>query len=173
MLALACGPGNESSDPGCGRVLGVWDGTIAYSNGKDTGTASSCAGVGRYGEQYQCVELVMRYFDTRFGLSWPGNAAQLLENAPTRDVDVYYNGSATMPVPGDFIVWTDFEFGHTALVTAVTTSAITILQQNISDAGAWATLPISGGRIHGPQGWGWIDPAGWGHAKVNGNVNAT
>jgi hypothetical protein len=148
--------------------MGTWDGTDAYSNGEDTGTAMSCAGSGSFGEDYQCVELVMRYFQTHFNLWWDGNANQLLANAPASTVDVFYNGDTHMPVPGDLIVWNDDKYGHTALITAVSVTSITILEQNVRGAGAWATLPISEGKVHGPAGWGWVDPEGWAHATVNG-----
>ena len=158
------------SAPPCGSVLGSWDGTSAYSNGSDTGSGDSCAGRGAYGDQYQCVELVMRHFKTHWGLSWWGNAAQLLQNAPAGEVDVYANGQAAShpPAPGDLIVWNDTPWGHTALVTAASATSIAILEQNVWGAGGWATLPVVGGTVHGPSGWGWADPAGWAHAKANG-----
>ena len=154
--------------PACGTVIGSYDGTNAYSNGSKTGTGVGCAGQGAFGLQYQCVELVMRHFKTHWGLKWAGNAADLLANAPAGDVDVRYNGDgAHMPVAGDMIVWTDTAWGHVALVTSVSGSSISILEQNVFGAGGTATLPISGGKIHGPAGWGWSDPHGWAHAKAN------
>src|SRR5215208_6030053 len=102
----------------CGALLTSWNGTNVYSNGANTGTGYSCAGYGTYGYQYQCVELVMRHFKTKWGLSWSGHAKDLLANAPTAYVDVTYNGGAVGPVPGDMIVF-DLSgdlYGHVALV---------------------------------------------------------
>lgn len=157
------------SAPPCGAVIGSFDGTAAHSNGVNTGTGNSCAGSGKYGLQYQCVELVMRHFDTHWGLRWYGNAADLLNNAPRAQVDVFYNGDAAHPPrAGDMIVWNNTKWGHVALVTNVTSGYVDILEQNVWGAGGTARLPRSGGRIHGPSGWGWADPAGWAHAKANG-----
>jgi hypothetical protein len=149
----------------CGTVLGTFDGSNAYSNGNDTGTGYSCAGYGTYGLQYQCVELVMRHFKTHWGLSWSGNAKNLLENAPKSKVNVYSNGDAAHPpVPGDMIVWTNSTYGHVALVTSVHDGKIEILEQNVKGDGH-ATLDYDGAKI-GARWGNWV-PAGWAHAKDN------
>jgi surface antigen/YHS domain-containing protein len=149
----------------CGTVLGSYDGTEAYSNGDDTSTGNSCAGSGTYGLQYQCVELVMRHFKTHFGLSWSGNAKDLLANAPKGDVSVYLNGDgAHPPVPGDMIVWTKGTWGHVALVTSVHDGQIEILEQNVKGTGK-ATLSWDGATI-GVRWTSWV-PAGWAHAKAS------
>ena len=157
--------------PACGTTLGSFDGTAAYSNGGDTSTGYSCAGWGTYGLQYQCVELVMRHFKTHWGLSWHGNAKDLLNNAPKTDVDVYYNGDAAHPpVPGDMIVWPNGAYGHVALVTNVGPSSIQILEQNVKGSGS-ATLGYSNGKI--AARWGTWVPEGWAHAKTNGATSNT
>jgi hypothetical protein len=149
----------------CGTVLGSFDGTDAYSNGGDTSTGYSCAGYGTYGLQYQCVELVQRHFKTHWGLSWSGNAKDLLNNAPKSDVAVYFNGDgAHPPVPGDMIVWTKGTWGHVALVTSVHDGGIEILEQNVKGNGK-ATLTWDGSTI-GARWNNWV-PAGWAHAKAN------
>jgi hypothetical protein len=157
----------------CGTVLGTFDGTNAYSNGGDTSTGYSCAGYGTYGLQYQCVELVMRHFKTHWGLSWSGNAKDLLTNAPSSKVDVHANGDAAHPpVPGDMVVWTKGTWGHVALVTAVHDGKVEILEQNVKGNGH-ATLSYDGASI-GARWGNWI-PAGWAHAKANtaGGNNGT
>ncbi len=149
----------------CGTVLGSFDGTDAYSNGADTSTGNSCAGYGTYGLQYQCVELVMRHFKKHWGLSWSGNAKDLLNNAPKDDVSVYSNGDgAHPPVPGDMIVWTKGTWGHVALVTAVHANSIEILEQNVKGTGK-ATLGWDGATI-GARWTNWV-PSGWAHAKAS------
>lgn len=150
----------------CGTILTSWNGTNVYSNGSNTGTGYSCAGLGTYGYQYQCVELVMRHFKTKWGLSWYGNAHDLLANAPTAYVDVYYNGGAVGPVPGDMITFdkSGDPYGHVALVTAVTSTSVSIVEQNVSTSYA-RTLSRSGNTIN--SGWtGWY-VQGWAHAKAN------
>jgi surface antigen len=149
--------------PACGTAIGSYDGTIAHSNGKNTGTGYSCNGVGEYGLQYQCVELVMRHFKTHWGLRWYGNAKDLLANAPKDKVDVHMNGSGVAPIPGDMIVWTKGTYGHVALVTAVRSNAIDILEQNAGTGRA--TLTWDGRRV-GTR-WGSWEVAGWAHAHAN------
>ncbi len=153
----------------CGAVLASFDGTNAYSNGAYTGTGTACNGYGAFGLEFQCVELVMRHFQTHWGLSWLGNAADLLANAPRDAVDVFYNGDgAHPPMPGDMITWNDTPWGHVALVTAVSSEGIEIIQQNVWGAGGIAVLPWDGATVYGPAGWGWALPQGWAHAKANG-----
>lgn len=179
ILAAACAADEETSldvnpsasdeiragMPPCGTVLGSFDGTAAYSNGANTGTGVSCAGAGSYGLRYQCVELVMRHFQTHWGMRWWGNARDLLNNAPRDRVEVFYNGDrAHPPVPGDLIVWQTGTWGHTALVTNVRAGAVDILEQNVG-GGARSSLPYDGARIG--SRWGDWAPQGWGHARAN------
>jgi surface antigen len=152
----------------CGAALASFDGTTAYSNGANTGTGYSCAGVGTYGYQYQCVELAMRHFSKKWGLHWYGNAKDLLNTAPRDKVSVYSNGDAAHPpVPGDMVVWTNGAYGHVAVVSAVRSGAVDVIEQNVKGDGA-ATLSYDGASI-GAR-WGTWIPAGWAHAKANGNT---
>lgn len=169
VLAGCGGESNTSSDnaaltmPTCGTTLTSFNGTAAYSNGSDTGPSGlSCGG----GNHWQCVELVMRYFGTHFGISWSGNANELLTNAPRDSVDVYDNGdTANPPVPGDLVVWLGGGYGHTALVTSVTATSVTVMEQNVVGNGT-ATLSFSAGRIS--NRWSGYTTSGWAHAKSNG-----
>jgi surface antigen len=179
LLLFACGapeletegPVNPSyteaaSMPACGTALASFNGTTAYSNGANTGTGVSCGGTGSYGYRYQCVELVMRHFQTKWGLRWYGNARDLLNNAPRDKVDVFGNGDRTHPpVPGDMVVWQNGTWGHVALVTAVRAGAVDIIEQNVSGSGK-ASLPYDGARI-GARWGSWV-PQGWAHARANG-----
>lgn len=156
----------ETAMPACGTALASWNGTTAYSNGGNTGTGVSCAGVGSYGYQYQCVELVMRHFTKNWGLRWYGNAKDLLTNAPRDKVDVYANGdSAHPPKPGDMLVWTNSTYGHVALITRVGGGTLDIIEQNVTGSGS-ATLSYNGSSV-GSRWGSWV-PAGWAHAKANG-----
>ena len=164
-------PSGESEQaltmPSCGTSLAWFDGTDARSNGRYTGTGTGCAGQGGIagGLQYQCVELVMRHFKRKWNLRWYGNAKDLLRNAPRDTVDVIENGDrAHPPVPGDLLVWENGSWGHTALVTAVTSSYVDIIEQNVNGNGK-ARLPFSNGRI-GSRWSGWV-PTGWAHARAN------
>lgn len=154
-----------ASMPACGTGLASFDGDAAYSNGPYTGSGTSCNGVGTYGYQYQCVELVMRHFARKWGLRWYGNAKDLLANAPRASVDVYNNGDgAHPPAAGDMLVWTSGTYGHVALITAVRVGAIDLIEQNVSGDGK-ATLGYDGSSV-GVRWGSWV-PAGWAHAKAN------
>ncbi len=161
------GPDKQATSlAGCGAALVTWDGTTAYSNGVNTGTAASCLGGGQYGWEYQCVELVMRHFLSKWSLNWDGDATDLLDNAPLGKVDVYSDGDAAHPpVPGDMIVFGGGEMGHVALVTEVTGTEVTIIEQNVPSSFE-RKLQRSGGHVDlGWDGW-WTK--GWAHAKANG-----
>lgn len=186
LLAVGCGTPDMDSEPtseevnpsrleqsltmpSCGTVLATFDGTAAKSNAGYTGTGNSCGGnPGAYGYEYQCVELVMRHFSTKWGLRWYGNAHDLLNNAPRTSVDVYTNGdSAHPPVPGDMIVFDNGgAWGHVALVTAVTSSAVYVIEQNVVGNGT-RVLSRSGGSVN--AGWSGWWTLGWAHAKANTN----
>lgn len=156
----------KADAPACGAVIGSFGATLAYSNGKYTGTGNSCRGAVEHGLGFQCVELVMRHFKTTWGLRWYGNAKDLLANAPKDKVSVHMNGSGVAPVPGDMIVWTKGTYGHVALVTAVRADAIDILEQNAGTGRA--TLDWDGKRV-GAR-WGSWEAAGWAHARANGGA---
>ncbi len=182
LLFMAPGCGDESMEdeppvanpsyytlggsPACGTVLGSWDGTSAYSNGQNTGTGWSCAGTGAYGYQYQCVELVMRHFKQKWGVSWTvGYAKYTLDKAPSSSVETFKNGDAAHPpVPGDMLVWGDGTYGHVALITEVTASSVKVLEQNVKGGGT-ATFTYDGKTVGGR--WGSWHPLGWAHAKAN------
>ena len=159
------------SMPACGTVLATFKGTAAYSNGKYTATGYSCGGSHQYGYKYQCPEIVMRHFSLNWGFRWWGNAKDLLANAPKAKTDVYYNGDkAHPPAPGDALVWTKGTYGHVALITAVTSSSVSIIEQNWNGSGK-ATFSYSNGTV-ASRGNGWL-PAGWVHAKANKSGGGT
>jgi hypothetical protein len=162
------------STPACGAVTATWGDTNAYSNGVDTGSTDSCGGPGRWGAQYQCVELVMRYFGVHFGLTWPGDAKDLLANAPRNAVDVFSNGDgAHPPAAGDMLVFPAGgagqnigPSGHVVLVTGRSSSSVSAINQNIAGVpNGYLSLPYDGATVRGPSGWKWPNAAGWARAK--------
>jgi len=67
-------------------------------------------------------------------------------------------------VPGDVLVWENGRWGHVALVTAVTSSYVDVIEQNVNGNGK-SRLTHARGRIGSrPNGWA---PTGWVHAKDN------
>ena len=64
LLILVLAGSTKALD--CGYEMTTIDNEIAYHNGIYHGCTNgcgNCAGIGIYGGQYQCVELVNRFFD--------------------------------------------------------------------------------------------------------------
>ncbi len=138
-------PGSIESDPSlsltgttaCGTVLAYIDGIEVFSNGPYTGSGNSCAGMGGYyGYQYQCKELVMRYFMKKFDSPRVYcDAKDCLEAfGKFPEYLTYKNGSLTEPRKGDALVFTGGQWGHIAMITEVTRNQIYFVQQNTSSA---------------------------------------
>ncbi len=170
------GEGISSPPPACGTSIGSFNGTSARSNGKYQGTTTSCGGVGSYGYDYQCVELINRYNMTHgLGARIYGNAGSGMCSgaAGLSDYVVYYPGSTVAPVPGDALEWNTSSGGpgHTALVTGRSGSTITFLQQN---AGTTTSYYPTGSVSWTGSSIGWygsgLKPACWIHAKKNGGT---
>ena len=138
----------------CGNVLkkknsttnACYDGVCAKSNGHDAGTLSSCGTTSATecnssscGYEWQCVELVNRYFHVVFGDTRTHGSAgcEMCEAFDAKSAyDVHYKASCGThtksnykPIPGDALVWS----GHTAVVTKTSSTAITYMQQNAGD----------------------------------------
>ena len=145
-----------------------YDGVCAKSNGKDAGTLYSCgstSGTGcsstSCGYEWQCVELVNRYFHVVFGdVREHGNAGCEMCRAfdGSSAYDVHYKANCGQsakednykPVPGDALEWT----GHTAIVTKTSSSAITYMQQNAGDY--YGTNSVSWSTSTSPDTFGSI-----------------
>jgi hypothetical protein len=160
--------------PPCGTPEATFNGTPARSNAGDTGSLYSCGGVGSYGLDYQCVELINRYFITHgLGARIWGNAGHDMCNSAKGmgDYTVHYPGSSVKPVPGDALEWENSANtgGHTALVTSTTSGTINFMQQNAGtkssyyphDAVSWngSSFGYYGSKLR---------PVCWIHAKKNG-----
>jgi hypothetical protein len=140
-----------SSAPACGVAMASYGGVSAYSNGVDQCTGSSCGGYGTYGYQYQCVELAQRWMSEKFGITpiWYDNANMMCDSYPSGVK------KTTTPSAGDLYVSLAGSYGHVAVITAVSSSTVTVLEQNSSptgtntynkaDAGCFLTAGSSGG----------------------------
>ena len=140
----------------CGLQLsaqGVYKGVPAYSNGADQWTEADCGeSPGPYGDQYQCVEYVRRFYSIVFGMDtskWKYyNADQYYANASKLGLVPYPNGGAVPPAPGDIVVFEGGSAGHVAIVMDVTSTGMDIIEQNWSLTGvAHLTLNSSGKYI--------------------------
>lgn len=142
-----------SSAPSCGTTMASYNGIPAKSNGAEQCTGSSCGGYGTYGYHYQCVELAQRYFGTIHGITpiWHVNAKDMCSSHPSGV------SKTSNPKPGDLWVRTSGTYGHVAVITAVHSSTVDVIEQNSSpsgkntynkaDAGCFLT---AGGSSSGP-----------------------
>ena len=122
---------NGVGAPSCGSAMSSFNGVSAKSNGYDQCTGSCCGGSISTGCAYQCVELAQRYFHEKFGITkiWYDNANQMCGNYPAGVK------KTTNPQPGDLWVRTSGTWGHVAVITAVHSSTVDVIEQNSSPSG--------------------------------------
>src|SRR5947207_2061459 len=141
LLLLFCGSGVLASGQtiaACGQQLSPlasYKGVPALSNDSDQTTTMNCDPLnslyffGSYGEQFQCVEYVRRFYSQALNVdstSWHGfNAVEYLdyehETSPT-GLSVFLNGGIVPPSPDDIIVFkspagSHSSAGHVAVTT--------------------------------------------------------
>lgn len=118
--------------PPCGTSMACYNGCCAYSNGpSDQCTGDSCNGDGSYGYQFQCVELAQRCFAKWFSIApiWYDNANGMCGNYPS---GVSHTSN---PQPGDLMVFDWAPYGHVTVITSVSGSDISVIEQNSSPNG--------------------------------------
>jgi hypothetical protein len=140
-----------SSAPSCGTTMSSYNGVAAKSNGVDQCTGSCCGGEISTGCAYQCVELAQRYMYEKHGITpiWYDNANMMCSSYPSGI------SKTSNPQPGDLFVRTSGTYGHVAVITAVHSSTVDVIEQNnspygtntynIADAGCFLTAGHSGG----------------------------
>ncbi|MDQ2960650.1 MAG: CHAP domain-containing protein [Candidatus Dormibacteraeota bacterium] len=139
-----------------------------YSNGTGNQDRS-----GTFGRQYECTELAMRWAHYKYGEPdiWPVSSAADMWNAgPSLPVPMAQepNGGPVAPEHGDIIVFAATQSdptGHVAVVSSVTSSSVTFVQQNFTvngtPSGSW-TQPMSGTTVAAFAG---LPVLGWLHAN--------
>src|SRR3990167_3132676 len=133
----------------CGDTMTSIDGfdgnpIVVKSNGGSQGGTGSCTGQGTYGPQYQCTELVDRYF----GRNWTDtNGRDYFLDAPENDLLPLANGlSVVPPQNGDAIGFDNRTtqnpdaVGHVALIDRVWqnpdgTYIVEVVEQNWNNNG--------------------------------------
>jgi surface antigen len=120
-----------SSAPSCGTAISSYNGVSAKSNGKDQCTGSCCGGSISTGCAYQCVELAQRYMHEKHGIApiWHDNANMMCGSYPAGI------SKTSNPQPGDLWVRTSGTYGHVAVITAVHSSTVDVIEQNSSPSG--------------------------------------
>ena len=137
-----------AADWGAVQLSGAtWRGVDVYYNGTDWTYTADDSG---YGYQWQCVELVQRFYKqviwSGYDSHWPriANAYQMFDD-PDKDIQSLANGSARQPIWGDVLVFDqqdDWPSGHVAIVTRVANGRVYFVQQNVAQI-ASDSLPDS------------------------------
>jgi surface antigen len=112
-----------------GTYVGSFQAVPGYSNGS-TGYLGPDD---TYGYRYQCVEWVNRFYVQMFAhvnMVHNGNANQYYDNYVQLGLDRYPNGGTEPPEPGDIICSDGGDYGHIAVIRAVGTNSVTVVQQN-------------------------------------------
>jgi hypothetical protein len=108
-----------------------YNGISAKSNGVDQCTGECCGGHITTGCAYQCVELAQRYMYQLHGITaiWGVNAKDMCTTHPSGI------SKTSSPQPGDLWVRTTGTYGHVAVITAVHSSTVDVIEQNSSPTG--------------------------------------
>jgi surface antigen len=165
-----------------GRVLDSYRGVPVYDNGllffRGYGKNYSAGGY-YFGQKWQCVEFIKRFFYQAKGHQMPevmGHAKSFFDESlpdgafnSRRGLVQYRNGSTNKPCADDLIVFSDTKFGHVAIVTGVAGDSLEVIQQNIvSGTRQRFSLVASNGHyfVTNPR-----RPAGWLRKISNGNFD--
>lgn len=155
-----------------GKILDSYRGVPVYDNGllffRSYGKHYSADGY-YYGQKWQCVEFVKRFFFDAAHHKMPdtmGHAKTFFDSSvpdgglnPRRGLIQYRNGSRQKPRPDDLLVFTDTKYGHVGIVTMVASDEVEIIQQNtfghtrlrLSLLGSNGQYFVTGPRV--PAGW--------------------
>jgi surface antigen len=155
-----------------GKEIDSYKGVAVYYNGKNiennSGENYSEDGY-YYGEKWQCVEFVKRFYYVVKGHRMPdvlGNAKEFFDPAVPqgkmnhrRGLVQYRNGGKVKPEVDDLLVFTNTKYGHVAIITSVSADAIEIIQQNVTGQSRQIMpLTIKKGRYYIGTSY---SPAGW------------
>jgi hypothetical protein len=175
------------ADFGAQYLSSAWPGGFVgvpvYSNGKPA-YSSNCyhhvtTSTGKSvesGMEWQCVELVNRLYLTEGWITstWTGNGDQLYNNAKAVGLtSEQKQGSISYLAPGDVI---SFSYpsdpslgGHAAVVSQVSGSAITLVNQNTAKKDVLSHATLAGSTLT-MQGWVGYKPIGVIHAPSWGRA---
>ena len=122
-----------------------------------------------YGQKWQCVEFVKRFYDQALNHRMPhvwGHARDFFDASLSsgklnqkRNLLQFRNDTSMAPKINDILVFSDSRYGHLAIVTAVYHDAVLVIQQNI------AGMPLQNFHLRQKNGRFLIDrpriPDGW------------
>lgn len=131
--------------PKVGDVVTTYRTIPVYSNGEKYTLSygkSFSANQYYFGQKWQCVEFVKRFYHDAFQHQMPsvwGHAKgyydpSVLHGKLNKDRGMYQfkNGGATSPQPDDLLVFDMAPFGHVSVISAVRENEIEVVQQNIA-----------------------------------------
>jgi surface antigen len=111
-----------------GTQVGEFSAVPAYSNG-----AVGNGVYDAYGYRYQCVEYVNRFYVQMFAhknMRGMGNAHDYYDNYQQLELERFANGGPEPPQPGDILCSNGGTYGHVAIVRAVTSNSVRVIEQN-------------------------------------------
>lgn len=139
----------------CGDTIAEFRGVPARHNGTCQGCPrGNCCSCDRlaseYGEGYQCVEYIRRFYAEALGVdtstsSWPRpmNANKFFPNADQLGLMAFPNGCATLPKADDILTFSkQNRYGHVAIVTYADDEKVIIIEQNWASPFAKYVLEI-------------------------------
>lgn len=145
-----------------GNLLSSYLGVPAYQNGPiiTMSHGKNYASDGYYyGQKWQCVEYVKRFYHDALGHSMPdvwGHACDFFDPQvvhgqlnKARNLWQFQNGGDIPPAENDLLVFQNGGYGHVAIITRVSENVIEVIQQNIFGK-ARQTHPLQKkeGRFH-------------------------
>jgi hypothetical protein len=141
-----------------GQKIDNLNGVAVYYNGGVNHSSGRSLTPDAYnlGIKYQCVEFVKRYYYQRLRHKMPdtyGHAKEFFDAGLSdgvrntrRDLLQFANDGTTKPQPDDLVVfgpWLLNHYGHVAIISAVTDSAVEIVQQNAGPfSSSRETIPL-------------------------------
>lgn len=154
------------------KEIDSYKGIVVYDNGKNLennyGRHYSEDGY-YYGEKWQCVEFVKRFYYEVKGHRMPdilGNAKDFFDPAVPqgklnhrRGLLQFRNGGNVRPEVDDLLVFTGGKYGHVAIISVVNEDSIEIIQQNVTGHSR-QILPMTIKKAHYYIGTT-NPPAGW------------
>jgi hypothetical protein len=177
------GPGDFGTQYLSSAWPGGFTGVPVYSNGSASyvsncynyATTPSGTSV-KSGMEWQCVELINRLYISRgwINATWTGDGDQLYSTAASVGLtNEQRQGSITYLAPGDVISFNGpISGGHAAVVSEVSGSSITLVNQNTSSSNKISTGTLSNGSL-AMNGWAGYTPIGVIHAPQSGGSGPT
>ncbi len=125
-----------------------------------------------YGQKWQCVEFVIRYYDQVMHHRFPSNYGHARDFwnlginqgglDSTRGLYQYYNDDAEAPQVNDILVFPFSKYGHVCIVTKIEHNQLEVIQQNIeSKSRDIYDITYSKGHFHVSNANGMNKPIGW------------